>query len=228
MSDGHPGKHVDPEVAEYLANREGRKADLETKLRLLEEPVLADLRAVGVNVESVDDLVNIRRIAPAAVDVMMSWLPRLDDHRLQCMVIRALTAAGKPYDAQPLIRLFENDTGESLRWPIAIAMTSRNAKGVSDWLQNAVKNKTFGSARQMLILALAKHVSRDVAIPLLYSVFEDLPGHVPEAMGLIGGANEHSFLRAKLEKLSGWQRKEAQKAMKKIERRLRRPRKPQE
>lgn len=222
MSDGHPGRDVDPEVAEYLANRERRKAELETKLRLLEAPLLADLRDIGVNVESVNDLINIRRIGPAAIDVMMSWLPRLDDHRLQGMVIRALTAAGKPYDARSLIRLFENDVEESLRWPIAVAMTSPNAKGVSDWLQMAVKKKTYGSARQMLLLAAARHLSRDVALLLLYSVFEDLPGHVPEAMGLIGGVEELNFLRSQLHRLQGWQLKEAEKAIGKIQRRLQR------
>jgi len=64
---------------EYRATVEGAEAERQERARLLgaaEQPIVADLRAVGVQVDSVWDLVNTSEPYPAALPVLMEHLER--------------------------------------------------------------------------------------------------------------------------------------------------------
>ena len=74
---------------------------------------------------------------------------------------------------------------------------------------------------EMLLLALARLVARERAIPILTSQLDDLPGHAALALGEIGGADEVAVLRGHLQDPKAWVRKEVQRAIHKIEKRLR-------
>jgi hypothetical protein len=91
--------------------------------------------------------------------------------------------------------------------------------GLESWLAQAIGNPAYGKAREMLALAVARHVPREEAIPILLDVLEDLPGHVAMALGKIGDVRVLEALESQRAVTSGWTRKEIDKAMRSIERR---------
>ena len=72
-----------------------------------DEMVAEALRAVGVQVRSVYDLVNTKESYPEAIPVLLELLPRVRNDRIKEGVVRALTVReARPVAAKPLIREF--------------------------------------------------------------------------------------------------------------------------
>jgi hypothetical protein len=66
----------DPEYQRKMAAAEAERQERVRRLREAEQPIVADLRAAGVQVESVWDLVNTSEPYPAALPVLMEHLER--------------------------------------------------------------------------------------------------------------------------------------------------------
>jgi len=108
---------------------------------------------------------------------------------------------------------------ESLRWPIANTMAVANPTGIADWLVVAIRERRYGTARQQLLTALARHARRDVALPILREMVDEMPGHAAIALGRIGGLEEAELLESHRDRAQGWERKEVDKAVRKIRKR---------
>ncbi|MGO8753387.1 MAG: hypothetical protein ACLQNE_46215 [Thermoguttaceae bacterium] len=215
---------ADPEFQERQAETYRKLAERQAAFAVIERPIMDELRKVGVAAASVDEMVKgYAPLSPQIVQVLLDWLPRVQEDRIKESMIRALGAAKEPFDGRPLADCFMHDTSETLRWPIANSMAIARPLEISDWLVEAVKNRLFGSARQMLVLALAKLTPRETSLPVLLSVLDELPGHVAKALAGIGGAAELSALKSRVDSVQGpkWIRNEMLKAIRKIEKRLR-------
>lgn len=123
------------------------------------EKIVGALRAVGVEVESVYDLVNSKKPYPAAIEVLIGHLELgiTDEGNLREGVIRALTVKEAIGIASPaLLSEFNRTTNPIVNWAIGnalgLTMTQRELGGVL----KIVANREYGSARQMLVLALGK------------------------------------------------------------------------
>ena len=105
---------------------------------------------------------------------------------------------------------------------MAIANTIAEArpKGITDWLLSVVKDPAYGDARQMLTLAVARIASPQIANETLISIYDQLPGHVALALAESGGERELKFLEDKRDRSKGWVRREIEKAVKTIIKRL--------
>jgi hypothetical protein len=152
--------------------------------------------------------------------VLLAWLPRVQDDRIKESLIRALGAAKEPYDGAPLVRCFLEDMSGTLRWPIANTIAESRPFGVADWLAEAVTNQSFGTARQLLVIALARLCPAERSLPILTSRLGELPGHVAIAIGEVGGERELSLLQSRIHEVEGWEKAEFQEAIRKIEIRL--------
>lgn len=71
----------------------------------------------------------------------------------------------------------------------------------------------------MLVLALARCVPHNEAVPILRAVFDSVPGHAAMALGEIGSSDDLTFLRSKVHHVKSWQQKEVSKAIRRIQRR---------
>ena len=91
---------------------------------------------------------------------------------------------------------------------------------VTDWLLSVVNDPAYGDSRQMLTLAVARIASPQTANDVLLSIYDQLPGHVALALAESGGKRELEFLRDKRDRSKGWIRKEINKAVGAIARRL--------
>jgi hypothetical protein len=216
----------DPEYERRMAAREQARLAHVARFQAAIEPVLADLRNVGVFVEEWNDVVS--RYAPlpqSVVDVLLRWLPLLDHPAVQEAVVRAIAAAPTVhYDGRVLARLFETTESESLRWAIGNTFECTKPEGVNEWILRIVQNPSFGKGREMLAIALARLVGADVANPVLVSLLRDLPIHAAVGLAVSGTSSELAALESARDRAKGSTRKEISKAIRAIERRSRRRR----
>lgn len=211
----------DPKHLERERQRKDKEARIREAVEREMHPVLEDLAHIGIDVGSREELLASHSpLQPEVVDILLRRLPEIEDERAKEMLVRALGAAAEPFDGTCLIDLFEKDRTENLRWVIANTMALALPHGVTNWLVGAVEQRKYGTSRQMLILALARLGDREVTLPVLRRVFDAYPGHVAMALGEIGREAEAGFLESRTDGLTGWEGKEAVKAIDKIRRRV--------
>lgn len=191
------------------------------KFHRLAAPILHELRAVGVEPSSLDKLAH--EYAPLSGDVvkiLLKWIPRATDPNLQEVLIRPLGATGVSFDGRPLAEAFEAAESSALRWAIANTIAEARPTGITDWVLSTVQDPQYGNARQMLTLAVARLAPPQIANDILLSIYDQLPGHVALALRESGGRRELEFLREKRNSSKGWIRKEIDKAVRAIAKRL--------
>jgi hypothetical protein len=209
-----------PDFVKRRDEKQQRNAARAATLENVQRPILDKLKQLGVTGNSIDEIVQrYAPLPPPVIEVLLESLSDMSITGIKESIIRALGAAQEPFDGELLIQCFEKDYSDTLRWPIANTLAEARVNGVSQWLVHAVLNKRYGKSREMLVMALAKTVSPDVALPVLRSVFEELPGHVARAMRDIGTASDANFLERRVEAYKGWEKKELLKTIKAIQKR---------
>ena len=211
---------------EFLANEERRakkKALREAKHHDIERPVLADLESLGIKVPSIHDLVrDYAPLEPEVSNLLLRWIPLIKNESVKEQLVRALAASAEPFDGRPLIDALENTQSEELRWAIANTIAEGRPYGVADWLMSVVPDPSYGKAREMLLLAIARLVLNRQANDVLLDVFDQLPGHAAIALAESGDLRELEALKEKRDKYNGWVREEIDRAIDSIARRLNR------
>lgn len=210
----------DPEYQKKQAELERTHEERTYRTRASAEPVVRELQDAGFAVDAVEELA--ARYAPISqpgIEVLLSWLPRVQDERVQEMIVRALSATNEPFDGLPLARAFEESQSEFLRWAIGNTMAAAHPTGLAEWVVKAVTDPASGKARETLTVATAKLASPDVARKILAPLLEEIPGSVAQAYAICGGLVEARLLEAHRERTTGWQRKEIDKAIRAIRKR---------
>ncbi len=198
------------------------EADLQHKVRerarLSESrPILDELRAIGIAVNSVSDMYNNRMDYKTAIPLLVSWLSRTRNPKIKEEIVRALSIRwAKRIAARPLIAEYDAlpANQHSLRWAIGNALDVVADDSVADDLIRLAVDRTYGEDRQMVVRAL-RHVHRDTAVPVLRALLDDndVKGHAAIALRKLR-AHE---ARADLERLVGCERRwisnEAKKAL---------------
>jgi len=211
----------DPEYRDREARQAREEALNVARSQKLAAPILRDLSAIGVTPSSLDRLAHeYAPLSDDVVKVLLNWIPRATDPDIQESLIRPLGATGVSFNGEPLIEAFENTRSEGLRWAIANTIAEARPMGITDWLLGAVQDPAYGDDRQMLALAVARLASPKIANDVLTSIFDQLPGHVAMALAESGGTRELKLLREKRKQHKGWIRKEIDKAVRTIAKRL--------
>jgi HEAT repeat protein len=207
----------DPAYQAKLAKQRERASQIEATERL----VLNELAAVGFSVDSLADLrLHHLPLPPEIVSVLLTWLPRLEEPAVQEAIARDLAQVQEPFDVTPLLELFERTASESVRWAIANTIAELRPLDSRDWVIRALERRDFGRSREMLPLALARIAPSNVANRVLRAHLDEMPGHVALGLAESGGPEELEVLRQKAQDSKGWVRKELQRAIKKIEKRV--------
>jgi hypothetical protein len=212
----------DPDFQRGQAERDRGHQEHGQRVRASSKPVVQALSDAGFVVDAVDELA--ARYAPLsqdAVDILLSWLPRVDDESVQEMIVRALAATTESFDGIPLARVFEAGRSESLRWAIGNTLALAHPTGLADWVIKAVTDPRSGKARETLALASAKLAPPEIACRALAPLIDEFPVSVAQAFALCGGPAEASLLESHRERMKGWQKKEFDKAIRAIKKRPR-------
>jgi hypothetical protein len=163
----------DPEWVRENARREAEiKARIEQAEREMdpeEKPLLADLASVGIQVESVWDLVNAKWDYPAAIPILAAHLQQVRHPRVREGIARALTvpeargAAARVILAE--LQKADNSSSETqwaigrpseVRWALANALTVAADKSMADTIEALIANDQYADVRERLKKALAK------------------------------------------------------------------------
>jgi hypothetical protein len=154
----------DPEWVRENAKREAEhKAAIEQRreeLRPEQAPLLADLASVGIEVDSVWDLVNAKWSYPAAIPVLCAYLQRVRHPLLREGIIRALTVPeARGVCGRVILSELQRPNGQSphaVRWVLANALTVVADETMAGAIERLVADDEYADVREWLTTALRK------------------------------------------------------------------------
>lgn len=187
-----------------------------------EAQFLAALSEAGFPVSSVAAIRDQYDPLPSGLaELLLEWIPRLEDRRLQEPVAWALLAARKgTLDGAKLGELFDSATNDDLKRAIASVIHQARPRNIDEWLLAAVRDRRSGVSRNLLAAAAAKMLPPERAVPALLEVFHDAPLAVVHPLGKVGDARVRDVLAAALPTATGPLRRELRQAIARIERRF--------
>lgn len=183
-----------------------------------EQPILAQLALAGYQVGSLSDLRDSGLRYRKAVPIMIAALSEVSDPRLQMELVRALSVPwAKPEATGPLIELFrrvDDSTVGSLRWAVGNALDVTWSDAHFDDLVSLARDRSFGRAREMLVLGLGRS-KRAEAPDVLIELLEDsaVNGHAVKALRKLKVPDARVGLEQMLKDDRAWVRKEARLAL---------------
>jgi hypothetical protein len=145
-------------------------------LREAESPLREALQGVGVNVDSVWDLVNTASPYPAAIPVLLCHLRRAYPGRVREGIARALAVRESRAHWSAIRELFRNeppgivDSGD-VKFAIALALSASATKDLFQDIVDLLRDRSNGEARLGLVRVLTrfKEPSRDAILQDLSS-----------------------------------------------------------
>lgn len=113
-----------PEWVAQNAELDANRAATERHLRAEEAPIIFDLAKVGVEIESVWDLVNTNEDYSVAIPALLNHLKRPYHHRIRNGIIRALTTPeARGLVGEGILRELGREEEPENRWALANALT---------------------------------------------------------------------------------------------------------
>lgn len=180
-----------------------------------------ELEKVGIIIEDIYDLVNTSIPYPEAIPILIKALEKeLSDKKLIEGIVRSLAVKeARGLCNKILIKEFYRIPKENqfLLWAIGNTMDMVIRQEDVDDIIEIIKNKEYGSSRQMFVYALKK-VNAEKAESLLIDLLDDsdVRGHVFSVLGKIKSQKAKSKINELLLDKNSFIRKEAAKALKKI------------
>src|SRR6266702_4401382 len=161
---------VDPEYVARREAQEGEWAERSAGLRVEEEPILADLRCVGWDVESVWNLVNTSVGYREAIPVLVKHLLLAYSDRTREGIARALAVPDAKYAWPTLVAEYRKapagmgiiapgDTREfklGAKDGLACALSATATKATIEELIGLAKDRSQGQRRLLLLRALKR------------------------------------------------------------------------
>lgn len=187
-----------------------------------EIPILEDLALAGFQIEWVSDLYSKRLNYKDAIPILLRWLPRVENLDVKETIVRALSVPwAKPMAAPTLVAEFhkmENESNTGIKWAIANALSVVADDNVFADIVDLVQDIQHGPARVMLALALG-NMKTSSAQDVLIDLLEDdlVAGQAIIALGKLKSQKAYSKIERFSSHPKAWIRKEAKKALARIE-----------
>jgi len=143
---------ADPAFRAREAKDEEKMRRLDEHFARLEAPILRDLAARGFVAMSLDDILDKHLPLPEPiVEVILSWIPRVEDERLLESLIRRLGASKKSFDGRPLAACFDKTRSEGIKWAIINTIAIVGPTSIEDWLAKTLKSDTWRKTYSALV-----------------------------------------------------------------------------
>lgn len=174
----------------------------------------------GVFVDDIYDLVNTKKSYPEAIPILVNLLKnqQVQDPKLLEGIVRSLAVKeAKGVANETVFKKFIEVQQDWLRWAIGNTINVIATAEDLDKLIVIVKDKKYGTARQMPTMALGRFKSsvvEDTLISLLNDT--DVLPHAIDALGKLRSIKAKSYLENLLTNSSPLVRKEAKKALQRI------------
>ena len=185
-------------------------------------PLLTDLAQAGFDLEWVSDLYSKKLNYKDAIPVLLQWLPRIENLDVKEDIVRALSVPwAKPVATRTLVsefRKMQNESNTGIKWAIANALSVVADDSVFTEIVDLVGDPRHGKAREMLAFSLGNMKdprSQDVLISLLDD--DEVAGHAIVALGKLKSKKAYSAIKRFLTHPKTWIRKEAKKALARID-----------
>jgi HEAT repeat protein len=181
-------------------------------------PILADLRAAGVTVESLREVLGSRGLYRTALPVVLAWLEKTENKDAKGELAGVLAKKWAKPDAAPaLIREFRRTSDShwsDVRWAIGAALAETADDTVLKDILEICMNTGFGRAREMVVLGLG-NMKSDEAITALVRLLADadVVGHAVKALGKLRAKRAEPDVQNLLQHEKAWVRREARKAL---------------
>lgn len=213
----------DPDYQRRRAEAEAKREEPVKANEAAERPILAALAETGEVVPSLYALSERGApLPPAAVGVLAQWIEKAGTANVQAAIIGVLAVRKASAAAPALLTQFTDPTtGDSNRWAIGNALREIADDALFDDLVRLATDRRYGSAREMVVLALGqmrRNDPTDVLIRLLSD--EDVAAQAAFALGRKGGAKEAAALEALLKHKKKLIRQTAAKSIRQIHKRL--------
>ena len=184
-------------------------------------PVVEALCGAGFVVESVADLFNKKMDYRGAIPILVEWLPRVANPNVKESIVRALSVKWARPAAPLLMAEFERAddlTGVGLRWAIGNALEVLANDEIADGMIKVATDRRYGRAREMVVVGLGKLKDARVTDVLLGLLADDeVVGHAVMALGKLRVVTARSRIERFLDHPKPWVRKEAKKALARID-----------
>ena len=188
---------------------------------MAEKPVLDELALFGLRLSAIADL-SRRPDCERAIPVLLRWLGKVNNAAVKEDIVRALSVPwARPIAAAPLINEFTNadmKTGVALKWAIGNALSIVADDGSFEAIADLARDRRHGRAREMLVLALGRMTqpaATDVLMELLAD--DEVAGHAIIALGKLRAERAKARIIGFQDHKMAWIRREARKAIKRIE-----------
>lgn len=186
-----------------------------------EAPVVADLRAAGLDVSSLSELVNSRMDYRPQLPVLVDWLRRSGNRSVRQMLVRALTipAARRTEAPEALLAEFEEAPDDGHRWVVGNALSVVATPRQADVVVAFFTDPAYGSGRQMLADAIGR-LRPPGALDVLVAGLDDpeVAGHCVEPLGRLGDPAALPHLHRMARHPRPWIAKAARTAIARVER----------
>jgi hypothetical protein len=186
-----------------------------------ERRMVSELRAAGVKARDVWDLVNTPRTPDEAIPILARWLPKIKDERIKDGIVRALTVPNaRGLVEEKLLREFRRNNRDTLlKWTIGHAFIVLVNRALVDDLIDLAMDRSHGSSRQELAIAIARTRSPK-AIRTLVKLLNDpdMTGHAMQGLRIAGAVQTRKKIEPFTRHPKGWVRREAKLTLAKFDR----------
>jgi len=164
------------------AQKEAERKKLWGEWNKAAEPFVKALKSVGIEVDTTDQLLDGRKLDPAAIPVILEHVKKTTyPDQIREMMLNALgSPVARPYWNE-MVEVFEKNTANlspAIRYVAALALVEMADKTVLDDVMRLVKERSLGRDRVPLLIAL--HRSKDPKAKMLLKELRDDPDLGPE------------------------------------------------
>ncbi|HYT77556.1 MAG TPA: hypothetical protein VEL79_22570 [Vicinamibacterales bacterium] len=150
---------ADPAYREMRERKDALSRELGERIRVSEVPLVQDLRAAGVKVSSVWDLVNTRASYAAAIPVLLAHFERDYIPEVREGIARALAVPEASWAWDRLLTWFRREPEggpRNVKWALACALGGASTEDVIDTIIRLVRDPSLGRNRMVLLRALLR------------------------------------------------------------------------
>ena len=148
--------NADPDSVARRAREEGERQSRAAEWRRDESPLIDELQASGIAVESAWDLVNTSASYSAALPILLKHLERPYPAAVREGIARALAVPEAAFGSVVLQRLYREESEERVKSGLAAAIAATAKDEKIDAVIALAKDASHGSSRLLLLSALER------------------------------------------------------------------------
>ncbi|MBI1925246.1 HEAT repeat domain-containing protein [Candidatus Poribacteria bacterium] len=214
-----------PEFLRREKERESQRKAFEAFLHAEERPLIDELGKIEVHVKSAWDLVNSPDSYTPAIPILMKHLkipyhPKIKEGIVRALTVKEARGVAGPLLVEEFLNISSQNTmvEQDFKWVIGNALSVVADDEVFEEMVELVKDKGHGTAREMVVLALA-NMKDSRAVDVLIELLNDseVAGHAIVALGKLKATKARDVIEPFLEHQKAWIRKEASRALTKIQ-----------